>query len=253
MLSFIWSASFALRSIANTCASAIIFKSLALPAQNIQKETAPEYPRNHPEDDQTDAFDPGRVEPHARAAQAHARNDRVQHSRHTSGPICRNDPAIQSHRVYHGETTDWAMMNLAHDPLFQDPDGFPVPEKSLAQIQAIHRAGIEFCGLYIAHEGPVGSVEENKPIRRRAVTPPPSGAVTEKSAQLGKAGNALWTIALPFVEPRTAIDGAKKVADALATLDPVLLGVVIAPRSRFKEGQDAAWFYIGNWSFDDAT
>ena len=161
-------------------------------------------------------------------------------------------PLFDKHRVYHGETTDWVVMNLAQDPLMDDRDGFPVPAENLEQLWAVHCAGIEFSGLYIAHEVAAGSVQQDKRIRRRDVAPPAPRAVVKQSAQMGKASNALWTIAMPFVEPRTAIEGAKQVAIALEKVDPVLFGVVIAPRQKFKEGQDATWFYIGNWTFDNA-
>ncbi len=158
-------------------------------------------------------------------------------------------PLFGKQRIYRGENTDWVVTNLANDPLFYDRFGFPIPQENLRELAAIAESGIEFDGLYVAHEVPADTIQDGQRLRLNHVAPSAPPAVAKQSARFGTWGERLWTIAFPFADTGTAVEGAKQIGIALDRLDPVLFGVVIAPRRRFNADETGAWFLLTQWSY----
>lgn len=163
-------------------------------------------------------------------------------------------PIFKGHRVYQAPERDWALLNLADDPLLGDRDGFPIAKRILETLERVRRR-IDFDTLFVAHEVPRGAVVEGRPLPAEVVIPPPSKAGRELPDGLGQAGQALWMVAAsPLV-------GAGLLAALLAggvallggvALDPVLLGVVVGPGRPLAPGEPAAWFYLSHWAYDEA-
>ncbi len=161
-------------------------------------------------------------------------------------------PLFAGHRVYAGPNTDWVLLELADDPLFQDRHGFPIPAPVLADLRRIRRS-VELDALFVAHEVPRGAVVEDRPIPREALLPPPSRRVVEQSERFGEAARALWAVAAaPLVlAGAVAALGAATTAAAgsVLALDPVLLGVAVAPGRPLADGEPAAWFRLAQWTY----
>jgi len=163
-------------------------------------------------------------------------------------------PIFAGHRVYPGRRFDWVIVNLAEDPLFQDPDGFPVPTRMLEELRRIRQSGVDFDALYVAHEVPKGRISERAALTTEMLAPPPPRAVQELSDRLGTMGRALWTLATLPVAASAVAGGliAAGTAGVLGVvgLDPILLGVVVELGHLVVPGEPAAWFYLGHWAFN---
>jgi hypothetical protein len=161
-------------------------------------------------------------------------------------------PLFAGQRLIAGKRSDWLLVNLAEDPLFHDPDGFPVPGSVLKQIRAIAMAGVDFDALYVAHELPLGIARPGRLITREQLAPPASTTALRRARALGGVSAALWSaFAAPLrLLSRLGAAGATS-ADAPTRLDPVLFGVIVAPGSTPAPGVPATWYYIAHWDYSD--
>lgn len=172
-------------------------------------------------------------------------------------------PLFAGFRVYPGQKRDWVLVNVAEDPLFHVPQGFPVPKRILAQLRRIARSGVDFDALYVAHEVAPGQVRPDEPLALEALTPPPPATVLRLSNRLAEAGGILWLGALlpwminPLVILFPSILGILgnclgiQSLGSLAWLDPILLGALVCPGCSPEPGEPAAWFYLGHWAFNE--
>jgi len=173
-------------------------------------------------------------------------------------------PLFTGHMVIPGPQVDWAFMPLNEDPLFLDqPYGYPVPSAILTELHRIVNTGMEFDDLYIAHELPKGVIEQGQRATLEMLAPPPSkrlqrnancyASVAQFAYQAvtlplaGAAAIAGAGIALGAVAAIGAVSAVPLVIGSLATLDPVLFGVVKDPVHPLHP---AAWFYLANWAYD---
>jgi hypothetical protein len=162
-------------------------------------------------------------------------------------------PLFDGHRVYSGRRYDWVLANLPDDPLFHDRDGFPVPKQVLKDLRAVQKSGVDFDALYVAHQVPRGTVYEGERLRAEMLMPPPSRAMQRLSGYLGVIGRVLWALASLPIIACGAIGRLLLVTtavEAVAGLDPVVLGVVVGPERPVVSGEPAAWFYLTHWAFD---
>ena len=162
-------------------------------------------------------------------------------------------PLFDGHRVYSGSRSDWVLLNLADDPLLEDRDGFPVPERVLKDLRRVADK-VDFDALFVAHEVPRGAVVEDRPPSPEVFLPPPPSSVQSLSSGLGVAGQVFWVLAaaplaISGLVAELVAGGAALVGGAVS-LDPVLLGVVVGPDGRLEPGEPAAWFYLGHWIWD---
>jgi len=152
---------------------------------------------------------------------------------------------------------DWAVMPLSADPLFHDPDGYPVPPHVLRALEVVEAADVGYDVLYVAHELPKRTLPEHRAVEIAELLPPPPPRVERTSRALGAAARKLWAAAAAPLGIAGAVGlglGALVVATGaiagagLAVLDPILLGVVVAP-GRPMVGEQAAWFLLVSWTY----
>lgn len=163
-------------------------------------------------------------------------------------------PLFAGWRLYpRGARYDYVFCNVAEDPLFHDPDRFPIPQATLAQLERLHTTGLgrEFDLLYVVHEVEKGSVREGEPLDPDKLVPP-SPRVRRSSERMGRVSLGLW---LGAAAPLLAGVGAAVASPAIAfaaplALDPLLLGAVVAPGRAVREGEMAVWFYLAQWSYE---
>jgi len=165
-------------------------------------------------------------------------------------------PLFAGFRVYPGQAWDWVLVNVAEDPLFHAPQGFPVPGHILAQLRQVARRGIDFDALYVAHEVTPGRVRPDAPLTLEALMPPPPATVVRLSNRLGEAAAALWTLGLLPWMPLVVLPQILGIGLGIQSLgisawhDPVLLGALVAPGRSPAPGEPAAWFYLTHWAFN---
>jgi hypothetical protein len=163
-------------------------------------------------------------------------------------------PLFADYRVLSGHRHDWVLVNLADDPVFQDPDGYPVPRHVLRRLHAIKQSGVDFDALYIAHQVPLGMVQEAEQLVAEMLLPPPPKAVQRLSAHLGFMGHVLWRLITLPIAVISALAGSTTFASTAegsnVGLDPLLLGVVVGSDRRAVPGEPAAWFYLGHWTYN---
>jgi len=145
---------------------------------------------------------------------------------------------------------DYVFCNLAEDPLFSDPDGFPIPGNVLQHLQRLNRTSLaqHLDLLYVVHEVEKGSIAEGELLTTDKLVPP-SPQVKRASRCLGNIGTALWLGASLPLMAGAGLGAA--VAGSLASLglDPLLLGAVGVPGSPLRTGDMAVWFYLSHWRY----
>jgi len=138
---------------------------------------------------------------------------------------------------------------MEQDPLYRKGP-FLVPGRVLDHLRAVHAAGAHFDALYIAHELPMGLVQEGDDLAVwRALAPPPPKALVELSARLGRASLAalLGAFGGPFIAGGGIALGAALLAvPAFVALDPIILGAVSA-RKMAQAGDPAYFFLLAAW------
>jgi hypothetical protein len=163
-------------------------------------------------------------------------------------------PLFRGYRLHRAEQRDWVFVNLRDDPLFADPDGFPVPRAVLQRLRRLRASGLEFDAIYVAHEVAPGTVPARGSLSREMLLPPPAAAARRQARALGQVSRGLWMAAtLPLlasglVAGLLAVGAA---APVLAGLDPILFGALVDPRRTAAAGEPAALFYLDHWAYDD--
>jgi len=155
-----------------------------------------------------------------------------------------------------GKHYDYVFCNLAEDPLFSDPDGFPIPAHTLQHLHRLNRSSLARCFdlLYVVHEVEKGSIKEGEPLEAERLVPP-SPHVRRASERLGSLGTVLWLgTALPLLGGAglglaTAAGLAMIPLSLGLGLDPLLLGAVVAPQRPIRVGELAVWFYLTHWRY----
>jgi len=152
---------------------------------------------------------------------------------------------------------DYVFCNVAEDPLFSDPDGFPIPQAVLRHLQRLQEAGLgqEFEMLYVVHEIEKGTVREGEPLDADKLVPA-SPRVQQASRLFGTLGMGLWLgTAVPLLVGAgvgLGMASAGLILPALAQgLDPLLMGAVVAPGRPVAAGELAVWFYLAHWQYAD--
>lgn len=153
-----------------------------------------------------------------------------------------------------GSRADYVFCHLPDDPLFRDPDRFPIPQGILSELQQLERSGLgeAFDTLYVIHEVEKGSVSRSDRLKADQLVPP-SRRVQGRSERMGRWGTGIWLgAAMPLL---TGIGAAAATPAMLAAvplgLDPVLLGAVVDPGQGIREGEIAVWFYLAHWHYTD--
>jgi hypothetical protein len=150
---------------------------------------------------------------------------------------------------------DYVFCNLAEDPLFSDPDGFPIPQAVLRHLHRLQEAGLsqEFEMLYVVHEVKKGTVRKGEPLTADKLVPA-SPKVQRASRLFGALSMGLWLgTAVPLVVGAgvgLGMASAGLILPALA-LDPLLMGAMVAPGRPVRAGEQAVWFYLAHWRYGE--
>ena len=180
------------------------------------------------------------------------------------------EPMFAETRYYQLTETDWLLMPLAQHPAYGDRDGFPMPRETIDRLNRI-RGQVEFDALYIGQEVPKGVVQPGRPVDDKWLLPPPGRETYEMSEQLGQLTQQGWRVATsPITAAPKILGGLAKVGAAvavgaaavagvamaaalpmgvlaLAALDPILFGAVVAPGRPVAAGEMAMWFVLAEW------
>lgn len=175
-------------------------------------------------------------------------------------------PLFAGHVLVPGQHTDFVFMRVEEDPLFHDPDRFPIPEQVFDKLQYMLHVGVNFDDILVAHELTKGAMLPGQQATAEMVTPQPSPAMVQRSQQMGTVVQKTWEAAvLPLWGSLMGIAGAGAVtlglgalavagiagaASAIA-LDPLLIGVVKDPKHPLQPGTPAAYFYLDSWIYGE--
>jgi hypothetical protein len=84
-------------------------------------------------------------------------------------------PLFSGSLVYPGPKSDWAIMNLPDDPFYSQHNGrLYAPRAVVTDVKKFHDAGLNFDGVFIAHEIPKGSVRRGEDVPFELIAPPPT-------------------------------------------------------------------------------
>ena len=167
-------------------------------------------------------------------------------------------PLLDGHHVFARGDSSWVVGPA------QSNDAALIPRQQARALIQLSKSSISFPLVYIAHElaqgrvpGSSAPVGRMTPVSRSTAEDlvgavPPPGTVVELGERLSlrarqvfagmkiAAGAVGAVAAAPFVLGATALAG-------LATLDPILFGVIPAVSS--DAGQPAAWFVLARWDW----
>lgn len=170
-------------------------------------------------------------------------------------------PTFSANRVIEGEHTDWVLMNLKDDPLFQAAGNRLIAPKAVERkLQAIQKAGLDIPALFIGHEVQKGVLTQDNNELLKQIAPPVSHTQEQRLQMLNIGSNSFWRgVGIASVAALAGIGlaaGAVVGAGALtvgmaAGLDPVLFALLIDPETSSNGEYLAAWHYIAHWHWDE--
>ncbi len=172
-------------------------------------------------------------------------------------------PLFADTMAYSGDESDWVIGPVSPSEISV------VPRSQQEILRRIDASGVRFPLLYIAHEVPKGRAfarrdADLQPVKQLlpsevshlvGPTPPPASATelanrlstradqvltAMRKASVAAAATAMAALAAPVVLVGSA-------AAALATIDPIIFGVVPAVSTR--EGEPAAWYVLARWDW----
>lgn len=165
-------------------------------------------------------------------------------------------PMFDNAMVLAGDKTDWVIGPVG------EGEAPVVPREQRDALARLEAAGANFPVIYSAHEIPKGNFPGSPDAPTGMVTtvaaghaielvgPPPVNAGTVELAErmsnrAKRVFRAVGTAAGAVVAAPLMLVGAA--AGALATLDPIILGVIPAGPSR--AGEPAAWYVLAKWDW----
>jgi hypothetical protein len=161
--------------------------------------------------------------------------------------VC-SKPLFDGFLVFEAPQRDWVLTTAAQDPLLVDRDGFPVPQATLAALERLNRAGVDFPVIYLAHEVQKGKLRPGEQPTADLLAPPGPAQVLRTSKGFAKTGASLWRTALaPLRASSAVVVGA---AAGLAGLDPIVLGARVPFGASVAPGSMADWFYLAHWIYN---
>ena len=177
-------------------------------------------------------------------------------------------PVFSEHRLYPGRNTDWVIMPLPEDPTYTYNSGQPfyIPTRSLNDLRRVHRSGIHFESIFIAHEIPKNSLKYGDQVPLELIAPPPPQRQMKNARRAAEAVSGFWDSVVKAVTASAiatvAVAGAALFAPAAAVsvlaapiaavgLDPIIFGLHIDERQKVKGMSLAMWYYITHWTWDE--
>lgn len=165
-------------------------------------------------------------------------------------------------RLYPGNASDWVMMPLKNDPLFQEyGQRLYAPEDVRQHLGQLHTAGIEMDGLYIAHEITPGVLRPGDPVPVELLRPTPPEHIVRRSQVLERTTRQWWdfvaktvTTSVRVTNTFVQVGAAVAVQGALGILrDPILFGVQYHPDWQFNGRPIGQWYYLTQWDWPVAA
>jgi hypothetical protein len=165
--------------------------------------------------------------------------------------------------------TDWALMRLKQDPLYQHMGGrFLLPQQVFRQLQRYVRAGLDVHDLWVAHEFPHGLVQPGQPIPYEYLVPPAPPNKVKRLRILNQMSERYWqgvqaavltagigtaVVGVAAVGVPILAAGAAIALGATATgLDPILFGLVIDDSKNINGQHPALCYALAQWAWPEA-
>jgi len=168
-------------------------------------------------------------------------------------------PTFSEPRVYRGVGTDWAFMNLADDPsYYANGEQLIMPQRVINEINRMLAVSIDFDAVYIAHETPQGSIQPGQPIPLEAVMPPPPASLARRLQMADQVADTFWKVVGTSIVGLGAaaalvaggVAAAPLALSSLASLDPILFGVLLDKNHRVGGEHIGLWYYLTHWTWD---
>jgi hypothetical protein len=188
-------------------------------------------------------------------------------------------PALDGTHLFRGQNTDWALINMAQDPLYTQ-ERMPMPERVKRELKGYIRAGMNFEAVFVAHEFEAGRLAPGQPLTIDVIAPPASPGFARRADALSNGAQGMWralgnaakgaagllaggvTVAAG-VAASAAASAAAYTATSAATsaaasaafvsttagYDPILFGLHV-DRSVIVNGRPLAlWYYLTHWDW----
>jgi hypothetical protein len=165
-------------------------------------------------------------------------------------------PLFKDSIAYAGGRSDWVVGPM-------QPSDRVMPRWALDSLKALHDADMRFPVLYVAHETgqgqsdhpPIRRVEAREALELIGPVPPPADSVAladrlDTRAQqvftaIRRMSTAAGAATLAALAAPVILAGSA--AAALATVDPIVFGVIPAVSPR--EGEPSAWYELARWDW----
>lgn len=164
-------------------------------------------------------------------------------------------PMFRGHpKIFRGQRSDWAMMNLTDDPTFVD-GRMIVPRVVARDIRKTLKAGIDFDAIYVAHEIPTNSVQLGQKVPLDLIMPPPPQRLLRRIAWIERIVAGWWSGI--WSTTRGVLAGAAMgvavatfpLSVAFASADPILFGVNFASDYIYGSDPIGMWYYLTHWDW----
>ncbi len=182
-------------------------------------------------------------------------------------------PALDGTHLFRGQGTDWALINMAQDPLYTQ-ERMPMPERVKRELKGYIRAGMNFEAVFVAHEFEAGRLTPGQPLTIDVIAPPASPGFARRADALSNGAQGMWRALgnaakgaaagagkIAAVGAALAVEAARAEAARAAaaqaftsssssySYDPILFGLHV-DRSVIVNGRPLAlWYYLTHWDW----
>lgn len=171
-------------------------------------------------------------------------------------------PAFSGNKTIQKPDGDWVVMNLADDPIWQDGQ-YPMPKRVIQDIDRVIASGLDFEGIYVAHELPAGTLANHPQVPKEWILPPLPQRQFKRLERANQVSHFGWqsvgalissagfaTILMSALALATPIALTSAMV-AAASLDPIIFGLHIDHTTMVNGQPLALWYYITHWTWDE--
>lgn len=179
-------------------------------------------------------------------------------------------PVFNHQKIYEGVNTDWVIMPLPQDPTYKSGEPFYLPKHAYQDLLRVHRSGIEFESLFIAHEIPKHRLGDGQLVPLELIAPPLPKKQVKNAERAAYLAAGFWNVVLKTVVFSVTVtfsamatfatalaisthETASNVLDAPNVnvgLDPIIFGLHIDKNQHLNGMPLAMWYYITHWTWD---
>lgn len=150
-------------------------------------------------------------------------------------------PVFSETKLYLGKDSDWAVMNLCQDPLFQsNGNKMYAPLAVVEEVKAVVKAGIDFDAIVIAHEVQKGSLKQGERVPVELIAPPPSIKVQRRLNFIERTVAAWWKFIPKASVASVAVPAAAGAVTVVAGTALIAAGVKTLATSTVAAGNAMA-------------